>query len=89
MKAFAAILFLAVAGPGFLMLGIQNLRSGLWRDGVPAIELAVHRAAGTTPPPRNTWDRCFARINASAMVLFGAFFTCCLLAVLVSTLTSE
>lgn len=89
MKTLAAILFLVVIGPGFLMLGIRSLRTNLWRNGVPAIELAVHRAAGTEPLLRNAWDRRFALFNALAMVLFGLFFSFCLLAVLYSTLTSE
>lgn len=89
MKLLGAILFLVIAGPGFLALGIRNLRSGVWRDGIPAIELAIHRGAGTEPPPRNTWDRRFALFNAWAMVLFGLFFSLGLFAVLYSTFVSE
>lgn len=89
MKDAVLILFLFVAGPGFLALGIWNFRTRAWRDGGPAIELAIDRAAGIEPPPRNATDRRFGFFNALMLVLFGAFFSLVLAAVLYSQFVPE
>ena len=82
-------LFLLIAGPGFLWLGICSLRTRAWRDGVPALELMIDRAAGVEPPPRNAWDRRFSLFNAWMFVVFGTFFSLVGLAVLYSSFASE
>jgi hypothetical protein len=82
MKIAAAILLLTVMGPGFAILGIWTLRSRSWRDGVPLLELAIDRVIGEEPPERTRCDRRFARFNAWAQIIFGSFFTACLVTVL-------
>ncbi|WP_423605526.1 hypothetical protein [Sphingomonas sp. MS122] len=89
MNDVALILFLLVTGPGFLMLGIWNFRTRAWRDGVPAIELMIDRAAGVELPARNATDRRFGFFNALMLVLFGAFFSLVLVAVLYSQFVPE
>ncbi|WP_448585484.1 hypothetical protein [Thermaurantiacus sp.] len=62
----------AIEGPGLLALGIRTLQARVWRDGIPAIEPAVHRVAGVAPPPQTLWDRRFTLFDAWAMVPFAA-----------------
>jgi hypothetical protein len=83
-----AVFFFSLAGPGFLALGIWNLRTCAWRDGVPALELLIDRAIGEEPPPRTKTDRMFSHINGWLMIVFGAFFSLCDFAVIYS-LVSE
>ena len=85
MKALFGLFVLVVIGPGFLWLGIQSLRRGWWRESVPLLEVVIDRAAGLEPPPRTTWDRRFALFQAILFTIFGAFFSLCLVAVLIST----
>lgn len=89
MKDIGALLFLILAGPGFLLLGIWNLKRRAWRDGVPAAELLIDRTFGVEPPPRNAWDRRFGLFNAAMLVLFGLFFSLALVAVLYSQFVPE
>ena len=83
------ILFLTAAGPGFLLLGIWNLRRRAWRDGIPAAELLIDRALGAEPPPRNAWDRRFGLFNAAMLILFGVFFSVAFAAILYSQFVPE
>jgi hypothetical protein len=89
MKPIIGALLLTVMGPGFLAMGIWTLRSRAWRDGVPLLELAIDRAIGEEPPKRTRWDRHFARFNAWAQIIFGSFFTVCLVAVLFTQFAPE
>lgn len=89
MKELGTILFLILAGPGFLVLGVWNLRIRAWHDGVPAAELLIDHALGQEPPPRNVTDRGFSLFNAWMMVIFGAFFSLALVAVIFSQFVSE
>ncbi len=82
-----AILALTAAGPGLLSLGLWTLRTRSWYDGVPAAEVLIDRIGGATPPPRTATDRRFARFHAGMSIILGAFFTLCLLAVIVSLLS--
>jgi uncharacterized membrane protein YphA (DoxX/SURF4 family) len=84
MKSLGFLLFLLAAGPGFLWRGIRSLQTRAWESSVPALEYLIDRAAGIEPPPRNAWDRHFARFQAWMLVLFGTFFSLCGLAVLIS-----
>ena len=83
------ILFLTAIGPGFLLLGILNLKRRAWRDGVPVAELLIDRALGTEPPPRNAWDRRFGLFNAVMLILFGGFFSLALAVLLYSQFVPE
>lgn len=85
MKTAFVMIFLLIAGPGFLFMGVQSLRGGWWRESVPLLEAAIDRAAGIDPPPRTAWDRRFAFGQAIMLTIFGAFFSLCLAAVLIST----
>ena len=89
MKELGLILFLLLAGPGFFMLGVWNLKTRAWRDGVPVAELLIDRALHEKAPPRNAWDRRFGLFNAAMLVLFGAFFSLVLAAVLYSQFVTE
>ena len=89
MKEAGFILFLLAAGPGFVILGIRNLRTRAWQEGVPAIELLIDRALGEEPPPRTRWDRRLARFHGWMMILFGSFFSLVLVAVLSSQFVTE
>ena len=84
MKAAGLLLFLLVAGPGFLIHGVRTLRRRAWHDGVPAIEYLIDRSLGVAPPPRTDTDRRFALFHTWMAVLFGGFFSLCLLGVLTS-----
>ena len=75
MKTAVILLCLILAGPGLLWLGIHNLRTRAWHDGVPLVEAAIDRAAGVEPPERNDADRRFARFQAWLLTLFGTLFT--------------
>ena len=83
------ILFLIAAGPGFLFLGVRSLRTRAWHDGVPIAELLIDRAIGEEPPARNETDRRFSLFNAWMMIVFGAFFSLVLAAVLYSQFVPE
>ena len=85
MKTAFVMIFLLLAGPGLLWTGIQSLRRGQWRDGVPLLEIAIDHAAGVEPPPRTTWDHRFALSHTIFCVIFGAFFSLCLATGLIST----
>jgi hypothetical protein len=87
MDNLATMFVLLLLGPGLLALGLWNLRSGAWRDGVPAAELLIIRAAGQEPSPRTASDRRWSRANAWLSVLFGAFFSILALAVAFSLLS--
>ena len=76
------ILFLAAAGPGFLLLGIWNLKQCAWRDGIPA-------GFGAGPPSRNTWPRRFGLLSAAMLILIGAFFSLAFAALLYSQFVPE
>jgi hypothetical protein len=89
MIELATILVLVLVGPGFLLLGLLNLKSRAWRDGVPAAELLLDRALGAEPPPRNAWDRRFGLFNAAMLILFGLFFSLVLVAILYSQFVPE
>lgn len=89
MKDFGVFVFLLIAGPGLLTLGIKSLRHGWWRESVPLLEVVIDRVAGTELPPRNRWDRGFARVQAWMFVVFGTFFSVCLAAVLFSLIVLE
>lgn len=89
MSGLGTILFLFLAGPGFLLFGIRNLRTRAWHDGVPAAELLIDSAIGAEPPSRNATDRRFSLFNAWMMVIFGAFFSLCLAAVVISQFAQE
>ena len=75
------VLFLLLAGPEALTLGVLSLRRGWWRESVPLLEVMIDQIAGIDPPPRNRWDRIFARAQAWMFVVFGSFFSVCLAAV--------
>jgi hypothetical protein len=81
------LVVLLITGPGLLVLGLWNLRVGAWREGIPAAELLILRAAGEEPSPRTAWDRRWSLINAGLSVLFGAFFSILALAVVYSLLS--
>ncbi|MEI9926507.1 MAG: hypothetical protein WDN44_00735 [Sphingomonas sp.] len=83
------ILFLLVAGPGFLALGLWNLRARVWQEGVPVLELLIDRALGEEPPPRTPWDRRLARFHGWMMILFGSLFSLALAAVVFSQFVTE
>jgi len=89
MKLFGLLAFLLLAGPGFLALGIRALRTRAWHDGVPAVELLIDRAAGIAPPARTAWDRRFALFNTLMLLVFGAFFSLALVAILYSQFVTE
>ena len=89
MKIAFGILLLAFLGPGCIILGIWTLRSQAWRDGVPLLELVVDRALGAEPPERSARDRRVARFNAWAQIIFGSFFTICLVAALFTQFAPE
>jgi hypothetical protein len=89
MRDVVAFLSLVLAGPGFLLLGIRNLRRGAWRDGVPVAELLVYRALEGEPRPRTRWDRRFAFCQAVMMILFGLFFSLALLAIVLTLFIPE
>lgn len=81
------ILFLLLAGPYFLWIGVQSLRRGWWRESVPLLEIVIDRAAGIEPPARTAWDRRFALAQAILFTVLGTFFSLVLLAVLFSILS--
>jgi hypothetical protein len=83
------ILFLMLTGPAALILGIWTLRSGAWCDSVPLAEAAIDRALGVQPPPRNKWDRRFARAQAWFLVLLGASTCVFYVTIFVLDLVSE
>ncbi|MPT47762.1 MAG: hypothetical protein E2598_04970 [Sphingobium sp.] len=85
MKDILGVLVLLISGPFFLWIGVQSLRHRRWRDSVPLLEAMIDHAAGLEPPPRNIWDRRFAFAQAILFTIFGAFFTLCLAAILIST----
>jgi hypothetical protein len=87
-NAFGALL-LTVLGPGCVMLGIWTLRTQGWRDGVPVLELMIDRAIGEEPLERTTRDRRLARFNAWAQIIFGSFFSICLVAALFTQFAPE
>ena len=72
MSELIGLAFLLITGPGFLVWGSWMLRSGAWRDGVPLGEIVIDRAIGIKPPPRNNWDRRFAKGQAWFLILFGS-----------------
>ena len=76
MTELIGIVFLLVTGPGALAFGIWLLRSGAWRNSVPLAEAVLDRAFGIEPPPRNKWDRRFAKAQAWFLITLG---TCTLL----------
>jgi len=77
LKELGLVVLLTLLGPGFLALGVWNLRTRAWRDGVPALELLIDRTIGEEPPPRTKTDRALGRINAWLLVIFGGFFSLC------------
>ena len=87
MKDIGVVLLLMLLGPGLLFMGIVSVRRRWWQDSVPLAEFLIDRAAGIDPPPRNRWDRGFARVQAWLYILLGFFFTLCLAAVLFSLLS--
>ena len=89
MKDLGTILFLLLAGPGFLYLGIRSVRTQAWRESAPALEVLIDRAVGVDVPPRTAWDRRFARFQAWMFVAFGSFFSLCLAAVLFTLFVPE
>ena len=72
MSALLGIAVLLIFGPGFFALGVWSLRTKAWRESVPLAEVLVDRIAGAEPPPRNTWDRRFALLQAWLFTVFGA-----------------
>jgi hypothetical protein len=76
------ILFLTAAGPGFLLLGIWNLKRRAWRDGIPA-------GFGAEPPSRNSWPRRFSLLSAMMLILIGAFISLAFAALLYSQFVPE
>jgi hypothetical protein len=88
LKEISVVLLLTVMGPGFFALGVWNLRTRAWRDGVPALELLIDRASGAEPPPRTRTDRTLGHMNAWLLVIFGGFLSLCDFAVIYS-LVSE
>lgn len=82
-----ALLALTVAGPGLLALGLWTLRTRSWYDGIPAAEMLIVRIGGAMPPPRTATDRHFARFHAWMSIIFGVFFSLCLLAAIISLLS--
>jgi len=87
MKNVGLILLLVVLGPVFMLSGIASIRKAHWRESVPLAEFLIDRAAGIEPPPRNKWDRGFARFQAWMSAILGAFFTLCLAAVIFSLIS--
>ncbi|MBX9797049.1 hypothetical protein [Sphingomonas sp.] len=83
-KTVGLVILLLIIGPTFLGYGVWLLRTGNWRESIPAAELLIDRAIGAEPPPRNAWDRRVALFQSWMMVLFGSFFSLCLIAVLIS-----
>jgi len=84
LKEIGLVLLLTLMGPGFLALGVWQLRTRAWREGVPALELLIDRAIGEEPPPRTKTDRTLGHINAWLLVIFGGFFSLCGFAVIYS-----
>ena len=84
MKEIGFVLLLTILVPIFMLSGIASVRKAHWRESVPLAEFLIDRAAGIEPPPRNKWDRGFARVQAWMNIVLGAFFTLCLVAVIVS-----
>ncbi|MFW2853043.1 hypothetical protein ACM61V_14140 [Sphingomonas sp. TX0543] len=87
MKDIGLALPLTTLGPIFMLSGIASVRKQHWRDSVPLGELLIDRIAGVEPPPRNRLDRGFARFQAWMNIVLGAFFTLCLVAVIISLLS--
>ncbi|MHA6768499.1 hypothetical protein [Sphingobium ummariense] len=85
MKTLFLVAFMLVAGPYFFWTGIQSLRHGWWRESAPLLEVVIDRTTGVELPPRTAWDRRFALTQAVLNILFGAFFSLCLVAALIST----
>lgn len=87
LPALPALLALIIADPGLLALGLWTLRTRSWYNGIPAAEMLVDGIGGATPPPRTAADRHFARFHAWMSIIFGAFFSLCLLAAIFSLLS--